>query len=252
MRALLTILMLALVMVLAPVAHSQWNPQTVDNSGNVGNGTSIAYDSQGNPHMAYQAGIYVRYAYWNGSSWRVEDLAYLGNRYNPSIVIDSLDIPHIMCNYGGTLYYYTRVAQGNWPVSSFAAGFESHHPSVILVNDVPHVAYWANSQLRYAYKDGASWPITVVDMGTSIGQYPSLQIDDSGRIYIAYYDGGGTDLKFAYRNLSGTWATFVVDGVGTNVGQYCSLVLDQANTPHICYYDATNRQLKHATITSLP
>lgn len=118
----------------------------------------------------------------------------------------------------------------------------------------PHVAYWGGSgaELRYAYKDNGLWIVTVVDVGTSLGQYASMVIGTDGAIYIAYYDGGGTDLKFAWRNVAGAWARCTVDGATTNVGQYCSLVLDQAGTPHICYYDATNTDLKHATITSLP
>ena len=99
--------------------------------------------------------------------------------------------------------------------------------------------------------EAGNWVGTTIDeAGSLIGQYASIALESTQRIYIAYYDGNGKDLKFAHLN-NDIWGTFIVDGQTNEVGSYCSLALDLNGVPHITYYDETNVRLKHVAITGL-
>lgn len=242
-------------------AQDQWNTQFVDNSGDVGYNSSVAYDSKGNPHIAYtnspsSTGT-IYYAYGDSAGWHAE---VVGSGNWPSLALDSAGRPRIIAYYYlGALRYHTRIGT-TWTyeqVTASATNAAGLRIPFVLVDDDPCIAYWANggNELRFAYKIGSnSWTISTIDTGTNLGQYASMAIDVLQRVYISYYDGGGGDLRLAYRDLGSVWHTFVVDGavVPTDVGQYSSLVLDNSLVPHVCYYDATHRQLKHVTITNLP
>ncbi len=257
MNTKVTILSLAALILVAPLALAQWETQTVDNSGNVGTGTSIAYDSQGNPHIVYVAGSELRYTFWNGATWQapvvIHSVSQLGT---PCLVIDSNDDLYVVVrHYSNKVRYYWRSGTGDWhseEISNDCTANAANRTPLVFVGGVPHVVYWSGSHLRHAYRSGSTWISSIVDTGTNIGQYASLAADAAGRLYASYYDGGGGDLKFAYRNLAGEWHAFRVDGEEFNTGQYTSLVLDRDGIPHICYYDVENRRLMHAVITDLP
>lgn len=99
----------------------------------------------------------------------------------------------------------------------------------------------------------AIWQGTrLVDATGNVGQYTS--IDASGDyVFIAYYDVGNNDLKFAYSYDGGySWISKTVDSAG-DVGQYCSLDCYYSGTTYylyVSYYDATNGNLKLAKSTN--
>ena len=80
--------------------HGQkvFNIQTVDNSGRVGVYSSIAIDSNNNPHISYydDANRNLKYATWNGSVWSIQTVDSTGNvGMYCSIALDSSNNPHI-------------------------------------------------------------------------------------------------------------------------------------------------------------
>jgi hypothetical protein len=270
MRALCFLVAIASIPFVCGPALAQWGPaQTVDNSGDVGYTTSIAYDTDGHPHIAYATSTSaLKYAYWDPQGWHIEALSDYG-RF-PSLALDSGGNPHIAVMSGTALrmVYWSR-AGGVWGyvyIPAGASGYQTganpaiatggQRVSLVLDGDNPNVAYWGsdNQSLIYTYKSGASWPVIAVDTGVNLGQYASMAIDAAHTVYIAYYDGGGGDLKFAHKHQADVAFALAspLDGTGIDVGSYCSLVLDTGGVPHISYYDATNRQLKHAWITNLP
>ena len=108
------------------------------------------------------------------------------------------------------------------------------------------------------------WQCDVIESGTGIGKYTSVQADlwDSTlSVYISYYDGENGDLKLAGysgpppdKGVDGaipagncgpgdTWDCVTIDSAG-DVGRFTSLVM--SGGIQIAYYDATNGALKFA------
>ncbi len=119
-------------------------------------------------------------------------------------------------------------------------------------NNSPRISYYidstdGNDDLKYAWKNGATWLSDTVDTGGDVGWYTSLALDSSGNPHISYLDETNDVLKYAW--LSGTtWLSETVDSVGKSVwyGWGTSLALDRVNVPYISYYNAINRDLKIA------
>ncbi len=73
----------------------------------------------------------------------------------------------------------------------------------------PHVAY-GGDHLYYAYHDGNSWHVAIVDPGHDVGRHASLELDAGGRPHIAYYDAALDQLKYAAHDGT-AWQLQVVD-----------------------------------------
>jgi PKD repeat protein len=90
----------------------------------------------------------------------------------------------------------------------------------------------------------AVWNSEIVESVGSVGKDSSIDLDSEGYPHISYYNEGGQDLKYAWKDAGG-WHTITVDSTGS-VGSHTSLVVDSSDYPHISYYDATNTALKYA------
>jgi hypothetical protein len=191
---------------------SSWSIQSIDQTiyRSHGNGeSSLALDSQGNPHVAYQDYKgFLKYASWNGSNWNKQtvDPSIYTNGY-PSLVLDSNGYPHISYSY---LYVN--------PDDS---------------NDI-------SDCLKYAIWNGSVWNIQIVDQ-TNIGRYNCLVLDSTGNSHISYEGDKG----LMYASWNGTdWDIQNIDQHGTD----SSLVLDSCGNPHISYLDYDlNHDLKYAS-----
>jgi hypothetical protein len=85
------------------------------------------------------------------------------------------------------------------------------------------------------------------------GQHTSLEIDDSDKIHIAYYNAHRDNLKYLQTKPSDiitaglpgpSWE--LVDTAG-DVGKYADVTVDKDGNPYISYYDDTNGTLKFAS-----
>jgi hypothetical protein len=150
-----------------------WHIETVDKSLNAtGKRTSIAVDDADRPHISYQEDLTeaVKYAYYDGVQWDitiVDDDHVTGDT---SIALDRDGRPHIVyCAVWGT--------------------------------GGPHFT----SELRYAYYDGATWNIEVIESGSEdddLGGWNSLALDSADEPHVAYeadFDCSEREiLKYAY------------------------------------------------------
>ena len=185
--------------------------------------TSIAIDSAGHPHIAYQLDATVdevKYVAWNGTSWIAPE------------TIDSVDNP----GFGVSL------------------GLDS--------SDTPHVSYYRSSGsgvLSYAYRDGAVWrgqingtgPDGILDTDTyATGQTTSIDFDSAGNPTIAFSTNSSNGIGVMFTRWDGSgWVGRSSDSgpdliggaeVGiVDTGLYVSHKMD-GDTPRLSYQQGSN------------
>ncbi len=89
--------------------------------------------------------------------------------------------------------------------------------------------------------------VNVDTSANSVGHYPSIKLDGSGKPVIAYYDATDTNLKVVHCgdvNCSTGNVINAIDVAATSVGAYPALQLDSNGYPVIGYYDTTNTAIK--------
>jgi hypothetical protein len=226
----------------------------IDSLGNVGTYSSLALDSEGNPHISYCEGnCFLKYAYCDGTTWHVETVDYDGwpGLYS-SIAIDQNDNPCISyyANYDSELRY-TSWNGSAWNIQVVDSPGGSFTSLAIDAEGNPHISYFVGveSELKYASWNGSSWRIQTVDSEGRVGEFTSLALDSEGNPHISYYDIIKGDLKYASWTNSG-WRIQIVDSTG-DVGWSTSLELDSSDNAHISYLDSTSTQLKYAVWTGL-
>jgi hypothetical protein len=255
-----------------------WHIETVDTGENqgekVGKYTSIALDSNGNPHISYSDSSDVmfaalEYAKWTGTEWIKETVDQGDTGRYTSIALDSNDNPHMSYyDVGNTRLKYAKWTGTEWikefvePVGPTVTGMFS---SIALdSNDNPHISYYDNFRysLKYAKWTGTEWSIEFVDLTPEWGETrlsgwdTSIALDSDGNPHISYYNLLAPSWgRLKYAKWTGTeWIKEVVDEAGgygsdTSVGQYTSIALDSDDNPHISYYDKSNSDLKYAKWT---
>lgn len=185
-----------------------WMSETVSAAVDVG--TSLALDTSGWPHIAFNSGGRLLYASHDGADWQigvVDGVPGDETGWYPSLRLDAADRPHIS--------YY-----------EYATGHSA-------------------TDLKYARYDGAAWHIETVDDEGDVGAMSSLALDAAGRPHVAYAAGWPFgDLRYVwYDGLA--WRIQTVDSAGL-VGLTMSLALDGEDRPHVSYYDATHQDLRYA------
>ncbi len=258
-RVLWTIICFSLLLTaIAPAqAALQWKFSTFDDDVSSGYCSSLALDSQGTPHIAYEAGTNadLRYAVRDGAGWNVETIeSSVGSgACSVSLALDGNDQPHISYYdvHNGQLIYSVRsgVSWNSEIVDS--SGNVGHGASLALdAAGHPHIAYLdgMNEDLKYATNDGSGWKSQVVDSDGVVGWFSSIALDGNGQPHIAYYDFDNKRVRYAV--LAGDhWDFQTVD---TNIGPdpYISLALDANNVPHISYGDENTTDVRYATLVT--
>ena len=268
------------------VFANSWNIKTIDPGGGIftfyGQGNSIAIDSLGRPHISYiyqddlKGYYYLKYAFWDGNSWQKYLIGYpespLGDTLpgKTTLVLDSDDQPHIICNTSFTGYTNCiRYINGATWISENV--FYGSSGSLALDQyDRPHISYAhpysvvignvvvPRCDLKYAYWDGASWTEQTIEFGGRIGEESSLALDSQMHPHIAYKDFGTANTKLKYVKWNGSeWKIQIVDEQGfleyTSLAP--SLVLNSMDQPCISYagesynlqyakYDGANWQIQ--------
>lgn len=216
----------------------------------IGNAPSLALDSQGRPHVAFQdVAAGVTYAVRDEATWTYEPVGV--DEGNPALRLDSQDRPHLamgLASPNSDLLHAAREVAG-WSVEAAdTSGDVGHGPSLALDGSgEPHISYYDATAhaLRYAFRADGEW--TVETVATPGGDWcpNSLALAPGGQPFIAFQDVNAHDLRFARRE-AGVWTSELVDSAGF-VGDYCSLAVDDQGRPHIGYYDTSNYRLRYAT-----
>ncbi len=202
------------------------------NSINVGEYSSLALDSSGNPRISYydESNKDLKYAAWDGTRWVITTVD--GTNYKKG---------QKGCNWDGD---YGRNQDKSIKVGKYSS-------LALDSSGNPRIGYYdeSNKDLKYAAWDGTRWVITTVDRSKRVGEYASLKLDTNGDPRISYFDASHSDLKFAgWSSTTSRWVTETVDSSG-KVGSFSSLVLDSQGNPGISYYDQSNKDLKYTAGT---
>ncbi len=250
-----------------------------DKSINVGEYSSLALDSIGNPRISYydQTNGDLKYASWDGSRWVITtvDSARDVGEYS-SLALDSIGNPKISyydqtngdlkyASWDGSRWVITTVDGSNYMKGQKGGNWDGDHRrnedksinvgeySSLALDSIgnPRISYYdqTNRDLKYASWDGSRWVITTVDSAGDVGEYSSLELDVYSNPRISYFDATNGNLKFAaWNSTTSLWVTETVDS-SKRVGEYTSLALDSLGNPRISYYDQKNQDLKYAAGT---
>jgi len=225
----------------------------VDSVDNVGQYTSIAIDSDGDPHIAYYdatTGV-LKHAYMSYGVWitAVRDSSENVGLWT-SIAIDSMNKVHISYyDFTNKDLKYVTNSEGFWDIQTVEqTGDVGMYTSIAVDSENwAHISYYdaTNKRLMYANNTDGVWVTETVDDSADVGLYTSIAVDSEDIVHIAYYDLTNKDLKYATSGVPG-WGPAALDGSG-DVGLWTSLVMDSNDKLHIVYYDATNGDLKYTT-----
>jgi len=242
---------------------------------------SLALDSYDYPHIAWQSwnnnqwNIY--YSYFDGTSWTTYGDGNTGsgvsnlsmNCYNPKIVLDSNDYPHITWHaYNGSNFeiYYAYWDGTSWTSYGGAnAGNglsnnsgDSKFPSIDLYNDLPQIVWQddtsGNYEIYFAYYDSTIWTTYGgantgggVSNNSGSSEKPSLKIlQQYGFPRIVWEDNTSGNKEIYYIHWDGTsWVSY--GGVNTGKGLSSSFgvsyapVIDISSTfyPNVAWYSTS-------------
>jgi len=162
-----------------------WSKDTVDQpilfpTDNIGRYTSLKYNSNGTPYIAY-------YFENTGGVDALKVASYVGSGGN--------------CGYG--------TVTGEWQCDTIKTGEGVGQYASLALDGAGnrHIAYYdaANGDLWYASDrigtncgpGGNTWICYPVDSLNNVGQYASLYVDNGNHFHIAYYDATIDALKYA-------------------------------------------------------
>lgn len=231
-----------------------WNVQVVDDTPGAGQKVSLAFDSGGNPQIAYlrreiaqgPAAASLRYAAWNGSQWDVQTITGSFSPDGIALTMDSSDHPNVVFKDPGGVLSLAKRTGTQWGIQTIDAATAQpacpfSYPSAASETDgTLHVSYSCEG-LRYAKLTGSEWDLTAVDTSVPSGR-TSLQLDSSGNPQIAY-EGAADSVRFVSWSGDG-WGAPATIALGADA----SLAMGSADIPRVSYVSAGDSQLHEATL----
>lgn len=244
---------------LGSLVYAEWTVtlvEVIDESGDVGQHSSLTIDDQGKLAVSYYdvTNAKLKFAIHDGVSWSIEEVDSAGDvgQYS-SLTIDALgrrNLSYYDASRGALKYAGWATTPWNWQSEVVDSDDDVGQFSSLTLTELGGLAvsYYdvSNALLKFAIYDGVCWSLEEVDSIGDVGQYSSLAIDASGRRNLSYYDATDGALKYAgWATTPWSWQSEVVDSDG-DVGQYSSLTLTELSGLAVSYYDVNNMSLKFA------
>ena len=201
----------------------KWEFSLIDDdqpyTGDAGYSSSLKFDSNNNPHVAYISddpwGLRYATSSDGGVNWTVTKLDevkrrdYFSRTYTGlSLALDSRGYPHIS--------YLNQTTNDNAPAS-----------------------------LLYTSWNGTAWNNETVALLQKRDLWASLAIDARDIPHIAYCDRANSAVMYATRSPNGIWSSQPIPQDPANY-RLVSLAMNSAGRPGIAYYDLKSLSLKYA------
>lgn len=182
---------------------SQWIRYTVDDSGDVGVYSSLAFSGP-LPCISYydRAEGNLKYAQWNGSAWVTEVVDAAGDVGLFTSLKIAPDGRPAISYYGNGDLKFAKWDGSSWDIQTVdSEGDVGLYPSLDFVADRPAIAYFDSSRgdLKYAEWSGSRWRVRTVDASPpfqAVGLNPTLKVNPSGVPVISYQDQGQGSIKY--------------------------------------------------------
>jgi hypothetical protein len=134
----------------------------------------------------------------------------------------------------GLYYYYKNGATWNWEVvDTGATGAAAFAALAFDANNYPHIGYRAGGypfRVRHAWKDATGWHSEQVDARPGT---PSIAIDNSNNVHLAYWNSNTTTKRPLYAKKSGDTWTIDSSMYETKLNSEARITVDAAGLPQI-------------------
>ncbi len=244
-----------------PPFSSAWEFEVVDDSTQVGLGSSIAVDSQDMLHISYfdKQQSTLKYAQWDGESW---NCMYLNEKLRTGgksiLEIDENDSLHIITAHGnnpGMLYF--KNLDDSWTSDNLSCGShdfsmelnQSGNPQLIITNNGACSVNSINGTEYIVLCDYSDIPLNSRD--------GSISVDGQDNLHITFQEPIiGTEIYREVRygvQIGNQWNFETIDNITWLTPEHESqnfrsvnLAIDSTGSPHICYYDESVNAIEHA------
>jgi hypothetical protein len=258
---------------LAATPSGNWQVSTVDGDIKYYPFSSVAFDRDNIPHVAFRRNHTrtVMHAWQSGGTWSTETIGRSDGTFTTSLAIDADGNPAV--SYGNGLYFgnlmFARKTAGSWDGSIVAHGTMAdagQYSSLVFdQRGVPHITYNDGQVLASLYYASlntttGTWEFSLIDDDKpytgDAGYSSSLQIDAAGHPHVAYISDDPWGLRYATSQDGVNWTVTKLDELDrmnifwrTYTG--VSLALDSRGYPHISYYNQTSTDRSPAELRYL-
>jgi hypothetical protein len=244
-----------------------WFRYVIDTDGPVGASTSLIYDNNGFPHIAYRAldgsnNYEIRYAKFDGNTWQITvvDPLPLATGSKVALALNGVNLPHIIYHTSdGEVLKHAYYDGQNWTVAVVDSSLRESLYYWISIdidsNNIVHMIYAAfypgvgRNRLTYNSFNGISYsgPQLVDNRSIWSGKWNSITIDHLGVPTLTYWLDSG-DLVFGYQD-QGNWITEIIDSTGftNNQGFYPTIKQNSMNDFVISFQSQTTNKIRLAT-----
>jgi hypothetical protein len=242
-----------------------WQRDVIDANGDVESGMAMSIDGRDGIHVVYldSASSQLKYGKKTLETWLSETVdGVVSAGSSPSVQADWWGEIHI--SYLDPLDHalkYASNGSGEWRLYvvdwTNMIGDGADASMALDSQNRVHIGYYdgeagafprEDGVLKYATNAEGAWQIRVIDRAPALGGFPSLAMDSSDKVHMAYFDAAGFALKYATNHL-GTWDIRFIDRVGDGI-RSTAIAVDVADRVHIAYIDAMQQALKYATNAS--